>query len=99
MSGGDDLRLVPPPTPGTDPIGWCCSWIRISAHAEPDISKPRPERRDFATREEAMAWHATLPPASFVTTVTPIYPRAVVSRKRAAALNAAGWPLQHRPPK
>jgi hypothetical protein len=97
---GDDLRLVPPPTPGDAPIGWRCSWVRISAHAESDLSKPRPERRDFATREEAIAWQATLPPASFVTTVTPIYPRVTVSAKSAAAsLDAAGWSLQHRQPK
>ena len=96
---GDDLRLVPPPTPRTDPIGWRCSWIRFSAHAESDLVRPRPERHDFATREQAMAWKATLPPDKYVATVTPIYPRAVVSRKSAAWLNAGGWPLQHRPPK
>jgi len=93
-----DLRLVPEPAPDTQPIGWRCTWVRNPTFVVSDLEKSRPQQMDYNTREEAEAMKATLPREKYVATVTPRYPRGNVPKAAArASLDAAGWPLQHRP--
>jgi hypothetical protein len=94
-----DLHLIPEPAPNTQPTGWRCTWVRNVDHCLPDMERQKPERRDFKTREEAQTFKAAMPREKYVMTMTPVFVRrrSMTKKALAQALDAAGWPLQHRP--
>jgi len=101
FSRGDmtDLQLIPEPAPDTQPICWRCTWVRNVDHSLPTLERPKPERRDFKTREEAETFKAAVSRERYVMTMTPVFARrrSMTKKALAQALDAAGWPLQHRP--
>lgn len=101
--GVSELHLIAEPTPGDAPIGWRLWWLKTAGYLPFHPVQPWPETMDFATKEEADAGKARLhelwPGA--VASVSPVFPRPRKMNKKALrqALDAAGWPLQHRSPK
>ena len=97
--GMTDLHLVPEPAPDTQPICWRCTWVRNVDHSLPTLGMQKPERRDFKTREEAETFKAAFSRERYVMTMTPVFARrrSMTKKALAQALDAAGWPLQHRP--